>query len=197
MHFQPNEVYHVYNRGNEKQTIFFSRNNYIFFLRKVRSEWLRYCDILVYCLMPNHFHFLLMPKAGGCTYVVLKEKETHIQNLSKAIGKTLSSYTQAINEEQNRTGNLFQKKTKAKWLSEQDGTSSYIVECGSYIHANPVAAGLVITELDWEYSSARDYYGVRNGTLCNKQLFMDLSGMSVMDFTKQQQPSKERVDSFY
>jgi len=36
MHFTPNEIYHVYNRGNDKQTIFFNDNNYIFFLNKVK-----------------------------------------------------------------------------------------------------------------------------------------------------------------
>jgi hypothetical protein len=52
--------------------------------------------------MPNHFHFMLQPKNEGCETIVLKEKSTHLQVLSKTIGKTLSSYTQAINI-QNKT----------------------------------------------------------------------------------------------
>ena len=114
MHFEPNNIYHIYNRGNDKQTIFFNRNNYLFFLGKVRKEWLVYTDVLAYCLMPNHFHFLVVTNEEACRPIIIRGKETHMQQFSKCIGKTLSSYTQAINIQQNRTGNLFQKKTKAK-----------------------------------------------------------------------------------
>jgi len=114
MHFEPGEVYHLYNRGTDKQKIFFNRENYLFFLRKIKSEWLPYCDVLAYCLMTNHFHFLIVPNSKGCSLLTLKE--THLQQLSKVVGKTLSSYTQAINKEKKRTSTLFQKKTKAKLI---------------------------------------------------------------------------------
>lgn len=186
MHFEASNIYHVYNRGNEKQTIFFNRENYIFFLRKIRNEWLPYCNILAYCLMPNHFHFLIMPNALACKPVYLKEKETHMQYLSKAIGKTLSSYTQAINIEQERTGNLFQKKTKSKLIStnENDVSLEYLLAGVYYIHANPLAADLVQTLDEWEFSSYKDYCGSRNGTLCNKGLLYQLSGMNDIDFRR-------------
>ena len=117
MHFIPNEIYHVYNRGNNKQLIFFNDNNYIFFLKKIRHEWGNHCDILCYCLMPNHFHFMIVPNNEGCKNIILGDKITHMQNLSKTIGKTLSSYTKAINIQNQTTGNLFQKKTQAKCLT--------------------------------------------------------------------------------
>jgi putative transposase len=113
MHYNPNEIYHVYNRGNDQQTIFFNESNYIFFLEKVRKEWKQYCEILCYCLMPNHFHFMIIPNMEGCKQILLGDKLTHIQRLSKAIGKTLSSYTMAINNQNQSKGNLFQKKTKS------------------------------------------------------------------------------------
>src|SRR5947207_1417728 len=98
--------------------------------------------------MTNHFHFMLEPNTEGCKEITLKEKTTHLQNLSKAIGKTLSSYTQAINIQNNTTGNLFQKKTKAKCLSEQSIETSYtsknyLVNCFFYIHNNPIASQMV------------------------------------------------------
>ena len=113
MHFEQDNVYHVYNRGNNKQPIFFTEANYVYFLQKIKTEWKQYCEIFCYCLMPNHFHFMLMPNETGCESIVLGDKITHIQNLSKAIGKTLSSYTKAVNVQNKTTGNLFQKKTKA------------------------------------------------------------------------------------
>lgn len=186
MHFEPGEVYHVYNRGNEKQRIFFNRNNYLYFLKKIRAEWLPLCDILNFCLMPNHFHFLIVPNRAGCRNVIIKQKEMHMQEFSKTIGKTLSSYTQAINIERHRTGNLFQKKTKAKHIANNKLSfilpSDYLRTCFYYAHQNPVSAGMVEFPEEWEFSSARDYANLRNGTLCNKKLFFALSGMCEKDF---------------
>ena len=175
MHFEPEHIYHVYNRGNNKGAIFFSPNNYVYLLNKVVNEWLMYCDIYSYCLMPNHFHFMLQAKQEGCEFITLKQKTTHLQKLSKTIGKTLSSYTQAINIQNNTTGNLFQKKTKAKCLTDQSSSSppyskeDYLANCFYYIHNNPLACGLVTDLKDWPYSSWLDYYGFRNGKLCNVQ----------------------------
>jgi putative transposase len=178
MHFEPNQVYHVYNRGNEKQIIFFERRNYLFFLTKVRREWLPYCDILSYCLMPNHFHFLLIANEVACRPIILGGQQTHMQQFSKCIGKTLSSYTQAINIEQGRMGNLFQKKTKAKLI---DASGFYLPACIFYIHSNPCEANLCTNDAEWEFSSARDYKGLRNGTLCNKNKLYEVSSLSEME----------------
>lgn len=48
MHFEPDQIYHVYNQGNKKQPVFFSEANYTYFLQKVKSEWKQYCEILCY-----------------------------------------------------------------------------------------------------------------------------------------------------
>ena len=167
MNFLPGEPYHVYNRGNNRERTFFTRENYLYFLRKVRKEWQQWADIVSFSIMPNHFHFILIPKAAGCEYILIKEKELHLQKLSKAIGKTLSSYTRAINIQQNKSGSLFQKKTKAKPLFNSDG-ENYLEHCVGYIHNNAFVAGLVKDPYDWEFSSLIDYANLRAGTLCNK-----------------------------
>jgi putative transposase len=187
MHFQSNHPYHVYNRGNEKQPLFFNRDNYLFFLRKVRKEWSPYCKILAYSLMPNHFHFILLPNDAGSLHITIQDKETAIQVLSKAIGKTLSSYSQAVNLQLERTGNLFQHKTKAKELitgtvSDINNPMDYLSNCLLYIHNNAHAANLVANPYEWEFCSLQDYAGLRNGTLCDKALFYQLSGMGERDF---------------
>ena len=190
MHFEPNQVYHVYNRGNDKQPIFFTDANYLYFLQKIKTEWKKYADILCYCLMPNHFHLMLTPNEEGCKNIILADKETHMQSLSKIIGKTLSSYTKAINVQNNTTGNLFQKKTKAKLLTgpnsliEKFSTHEYLLTCFHYIHQNPLKAKLAKDLKNWLYSSYPDYYSNRNGTICNKTLTMQILGLSSIDFKK-------------
>ena len=183
MHFEPNMLYHIYNRGNNKTQIFFNRENYLFFLKKLRKHLLHHCEFLSFCLMPNHFHFLLYTKeidqtnnqssnvhktATGQTGTANKHP------LIQGIATLLSSYTQAINKQENRSGSLFQQKTKAKCLTEssQDSYPSddYSFICFNYIHQNPMTSGLVRKMEDWEFSSFKDYVRLREGTLCNKVL---------------------------
>ena len=59
MKFYQGNIYHVYNRGNNSQKIFFEEENYIYFLKKMRRFLLPHCDILAWCLMPNHFHWMI------------------------------------------------------------------------------------------------------------------------------------------
>ena len=186
MHFDPSEIYHIYNRGDHRQKLFFSDENYLFFLKKIRNEWLKYGDILAYCLMPNHFHLIMAPNELACINVTIGDRIAHMQNLSQAIGKTLSSYTRAINIQNKTNGTLFQKKTKAKILVEDTlfSKQKYLEACFHYIHGNPLAANLVSDLESWPYSSYSDYSGFRNGTLCNKEKLMALLSYSKEDFKK-------------
>ncbi len=66
-----NHLYHIYNQGNNKEIIFKDRDDYIKFLKKVKTMISPYCDIISYCLMPNHFHFLLDVNEKSCEKIVL------------------------------------------------------------------------------------------------------------------------------
>lgn len=90
-----------------------------------------------------------------------------MQPLTRSIAILVSSYAKAINKQQRRTGSLFQQKTKAKLLTESKNTD-YPFICFHYIHQNPLKAGLVKQLEDWEFSSFRDYAGLRNGALVDK-----------------------------
>lgn len=170
MDFKPGNIYHVYNRGNDKQNIFIEERNYIYFLQKVRKYLTPNSDLLAYVLMPNHFHFLLQPRLQP----ELISNNSRISNnaMSEGIRLLLSSYTKGINKQENRTGNLIQQNTKAKCVFDGHDLNhlQYATTCFYYIHQNPVRAGLVDAIENWHYSSYRDYVGLRNGTLCNQDL---------------------------
>jgi putative transposase len=51
--------YHIYNRGNNKNLIFFEDDNYTFFLNQFKKYVTPFCEVYSYCLMPNHFHFFI------------------------------------------------------------------------------------------------------------------------------------------
>jgi len=178
MEFYKNELYHIYNRGNNQQKIFFKPDNYIFFLKKVRRYILPCCDILSYSLMPNHFHFLIHSDERTIATKTIRTQAKNV--LSEGIRHLLSSYTQAINKQNSSTGSLFQQNTKAKPIVK--GSRNYDLTVFHYIHQNAYRAKLVEKMEDWEYSSFVDYCGKRNGNLCNKELAINLLGLNMETF---------------
>jgi REP element-mobilizing transposase RayT len=168
MEFYQNELYHIYNRGNNRRRIFYNEDNYIYFLKKVRKFILPYCEILSYCLMPNHFHFLIYAVEQTIRNKIIGGQEKNI--LSEGIRNLLQTYTKGINKQNNSTGSLFQQNTKAKIVSSLD----YGITCLNYIHQNPIKARLVRKIEDWPYCSFPDFIGKRAGTLCNKKLAFDI-----------------------
>ncbi len=169
MFFEKDCTYHIYNRSNE--TVFHSRENYLFFLRKVRKHILPFCDVLAYCLMPNHFHFLLKVNELG-TLPFDKPSKQFVQRLSQGFATLTSSYTQALNIEIGRKGSLFSHKTKA--ININDARNDYLLRSFIYIHQNPVKDEIVSKLDEWEFSSYLDYVGKRNGTLPNVELGFDM-----------------------
>ncbi|NCU03744.1 MAG: transposase [Chitinophagaceae bacterium] len=178
MEFHAHHLYHVYNRGNNQQPIFFSEANYLFFLLKIRTFILPHCDVLCYALMPNHFHLLIYTDERSNEKKLIGTTERNV--VSEGVRNMLQTYTKAINKQNSTTGSLFQQNTKAKCLDE--GSVNYGITCFHYIHQNPMKAKLSLKMEDWDYSSFKDYTGLRNGTLCNKQLAFSLLGLEKNTF---------------
>ena len=146
--FRSGQTYHLYNRGVNRQPIFFCAENWGYFIKQLRHYFQPdLIDILAYCLMPTHYHLM----------VILK-----IDDLGARVMQPFSvSYTKAINRQQERVGPLFQGPFRAAWVDKD----SYLLHLSRYIHMNPVTTGLVAQPEDWAFSSYRDYIGLRDGTL--------------------------------
>ena len=189
MQYVAGDIYHMYNQGNNKEQIFLSDRNYEYFIGKMKKHLLPYVDVLAYCLMPNHFHWLVHVKEEACLpsnmiKPILKygvESDSYQQILSKEIGVMIRSYTRAINKQEDRSGSLFRKLTKIKKTNELgfinsetekhlEGFRNYTGDCFNYIHQNPVKAGLTEKAQDWKYSSASDYLGLVENSICNKAM---------------------------
>jgi putative transposase len=150
--------YHVYNRGNNRQNIFFERDNHLYFLRLIRQTLITEdVDVVAYCLMPNHYHLL----------VYLRSK-----HLSQAMKSLSLSYTKAINKRFNRVGGLFQGRFQKIQVTDTE----YLVHLIRYIHLNPVKANLVAQPEEWEFSSYLEYAKLRSGTLPRLELIRQQLG---------------------
>jgi len=152
MELLQNNFYHLFNRSNNKEIVFKSRENFLYFLSKYHKYLSEFVETLAYCLMPDHFHFLIYIKAKN------------IEQFKKNIGTLLSSYTKAINKAYSRTGSLFQQHTKTKLLLNEKNILTVL----AYIHQNPVRKGLVKRIEEWEFSSYRGYVGMTNNALIEK-----------------------------
>ena len=110
MIFEVAHIYHIYNQGNNKQKIFFRRENYLYFLNKIHEYIIPYGDVLAWCLMPNHFHLMV--------YVHTLEVPTHNNegNNSEAFTSCDCGNSEAFTSSESFTGNEKYLFTIVSWF---------------------------------------------------------------------------------
>jgi REP element-mobilizing transposase RayT len=198
--FLPNQYYHFYNRGNNRQAVFYERENYLYFLKGIKKYLLPWVEILVYSLMPTHYHILGRVRPGKTSEFpkqiseVLKTSEVSASKaVSLAMQKFGISYTKAINKRFSRVGALFQGQFQGKPIQHYN----HLLNLCVYIHANPVKDGLVASPKDWEFSNYLEWMNLRAGTLVNRKFIEDHFGTPkeyqelVMDYIKTRNLSDE------
>lgn len=157
-----NEFYHLFNRGVEKRNIFTTSHDYRRFIKSLyyyqfegpkpsfskftKSEINLFkpilenkiVEIIGYCLMPNHFHFLV--------------KQLKDNGISLFLGQLLNSYTKYFNIKHTRVGSLFQGTFKAVRME----TDEQMIHLSRYIHLNPIVSGLAKLD-EYTWSSYAEY----------------------------------------
>jgi len=140
VHVLPGEYYHVFNRGNNQQAIFLESENYRFFLQRLHYYFDPACiDLVAYCLMPNHFHFLITIR-----------KEIDFSNIMRSFSV---SYVRSFQNWYRHKGHLFQSNYEIRLVDSEE----YLLHLCRYIHLNPVKSGLVDRPENWQYSDYRDW----------------------------------------
>jgi REP element-mobilizing transposase RayT len=168
--FLPDQYYHFYNRGNNRQVIFFERDNYLYFLKGMKKYLREKVDILAYSLMPTHYHIL--GRVRSKTSEFLKNSEVSSVEVSKAMMQLGVSYTKAINKRFDRVGSLFQGQFQGKPIQHYN----HLLNLCLYIHANPVKDGLVALPENWEFSNYLEWMNLREGTLVNREFICENFG---------------------
>lgn len=131
---QCDTFYHVYNRGINKENIFKEERNYPFFLEKYVKYIYPVAATYAYCLLKNHFHFLIRTRSEQeITSKSHPEKVYEAEELiSKKFSHLFNGYAQAINKRFKRTGGLFE--TPFRRIEVKNET--YIIQLIYYIHFN-------------------------------------------------------------
>lgn len=191
--------YHVFNRGVNKRPIFGNKRDYSRAINLIRfyvskdypirfSKFLflstdqrreiweklekseKYAEIICYCFMPNHFHFLLKQKVDN--------------GISKFIANFQNSYTKYFNIKYNRVGPLLQGQFKAKKIDSEN----QLLHLSRYIHLNPYSSAIVgnIEDLlNYEWSSLSEYATKNKFKFCFKE--------TVLSYFKDKESYKEFV----
>lgn len=172
------QVYHIFNRGVAKLPIFTDKRNYNRFLETIYyyqyqgpkprfSQLNRFKDsnfeknkkiveVLCYCLMPNHYHFLL--------------KQLQENGISEFVNKISNSYTKYFNTKHNRVGPLLQGQFKAVRIEYDE----QLIHVSRYIHLNPIVSFLVKNLNDYPWSSYQSYIGSYPDKICSKELVLGM-----------------------
>lgn len=186
MIFEEEHLYHVYNRSLNNRILFPKDENYLYFLKKIRLHLVPHCNIIAYCLMPNHFHIMLHTTDIEIK-ITNRNDELKNRSINYSIGILLRSYTNALQKQEVFNGSLFQQHTRAICLTKTTELSpsylntisgskllrglpeeQYPQLCFNYIHDNPKKSNLVKQNIEWRYSSAQDYAGLRSGNLISR-----------------------------
>jgi putative transposase len=137
--------YHIFNRGNNGETIFRTAENVRFFLDKYAKAIEPVAHTYAYCLLPNHFHFLILTKIEEAT----EDGKTLIP--SRQFSRLFGSYAKSYNAAHDRSGSLFENPFE-RIPVENDAHLRRLV---TYIHENPQRHGLVEDFRAWSHSSYR------------------------------------------
>lgn len=174
--FSEGGVYHIYNRGVEKRDIFMSETDYKIFmyylniylasqnsilqsypnlpLRLQKKNLSKDVSLITYCLMPNHFHFLIQ--------LISKD------GITKFMKQLTNAYTEYFNKKYKRDGALMQGRYKALQIESDE----LLIHVSRYIHLNPVVSKVIKSAQEYPWSSASEYFQNLNG-LCYKKLIQE------------------------
>ena len=162
--------YHIYNRGNNSEKIFFSEENYAYFLKLLTKYIFPVADIYAYCLLNSHFHILVRIKEKNEIEInklkfstVEKPKEV---SASRQFSHFLNAYSQAVNKKYARTGSLFEKRFERKRISD----NHYLRQVILYINTNPLKHNLVEKPKDYKWSSYNSHISNAKTKLKRKEV---------------------------
>lgn len=170
---QSDTIYHIYNRANGSENLFRNDENYRYFLQ----QWVKYTESIAetyaYCLMSNHFHFLIRTlgedqlKKNYSTLGKFQSFQELMEfRFSKQFANLFSSYTQAYNKMYNRRGSLFTPNFKKKEVD----TDEYLTNIIFYIHHNPVHHGFRNRIENWPFCSYLKILSGKDAFLNTKEI---------------------------
>jgi len=166
--FLPNIPLHVVQRGHDRQPVFMQAADYRYYLDNLReAKDVLSIQVHAYCLMTNHVHLIVTPRA-----------ET--ENISKLMRLLAARQTRYVNKLESRTGTLWEGRFKASLID----TTRYLLACCRYVDLNPVRAAMVVSPDEYRWSSYCSHVGISDDRLVDSCSAYRELGESDADRTK-------------
>jgi len=140
---QSGKYYHIYNRGINSDILFKEKINYEYFLNLYNEHIDPIAETYAWCLMKNHFHFLVRIKE----YDEIKTEKKILP--SQSFSNLFNAYTKAFNKRYHRHGTLFERSFRRKQINFDNYFQNVII----YIHNNPVHHKICKNPLEYPWSS--------------------------------------------
>jgi REP element-mobilizing transposase RayT len=143
----PDQYYHIFNRGNNRENIFIEERNYSFFLSLYARFIEPIAETYAYCLLRNHFHFLIKIRQADD----ITGSNSANTSPNQSFSNFFNAYARTINQTYGRSGALFERPYKRILVH----SNQHLIGLVKYIHMNPEKHGFVHNYRDWPYSSSR------------------------------------------
>tara|TARA_R110002050_G_scaffold278916_1_gene425191 strand:+ start:79 stop:681 length:603 start_codon:yes stop_codon:yes gene_type:complete len=142
--------YHIYNRGNNGENLFYNDENYLYFLKLYKKHVFPVAETFAWCLLKNHFHLLVKIKTDEeiCNNFNIKVEKVD-KKPSQQFSNLFNAYVQAINKQNNRHGSLLETPFKRKEIKDE----KYLKNLITYIHNNPIQHNFVKYLENYKWSS--------------------------------------------
>ncbi len=173
--------YHIFNHSIEEVNLFRRENDYFYFLKLFDRHISPVAYVFAYCLMPNHFHFLVRIKNREEISKNLKINKDESQFLTRKFSNLFNSYAKTYNKIYRRRGRLFLYPYKRRLISDIDDFFSVM----AYIHNNPVHHNFVEKAEDWKWSSFCSFYSAKTAEIIRKEIAKEFKSKDdFIDFHK-------------
>lgn len=136
--FETSHFYHLYNKAVRNDKLFYDEENYRYFLNKFHLYTKIVLSVYSFCLLNNHFHFLIKI-----------DENINSGTVSEQLRKFFISYSKSFNKQQNRKGTLFEKHLKRVRINSEEQLLWTIY----YIHRNPVHHRITLNYERFRWSS--------------------------------------------
>jgi putative transposase len=176
--FYEDSFYHVYNRTVGHEFLFANDGNYRYFLTKWKKYLHPYVDTYGYCLMGNHFHFLIRikPVTDEQKQIIAAENTSASRRfctgeitidafLEDQFKRFFSAYALSFNKQQKRHGSLFQAKFKRVQIVDD----TRLLDTLCYVHHNPIHHDYSPFYDVWQYSSFKAYLSTEPTLIVRKE----------------------------
>lgn len=170
----PGGLYHILNRANGDEKLFKEEQNYFYFLTKYRHHISPIAQTLAWCLLPNHYHFLVRIKPIETIterFELKKKKKPEADKpLSEFVMQQFSnwqnSYAKALNKVYNRRGSLFMDYIRRVEINKDFQLGNTVF----YIHKNPAHHGFAKKIGDWPWTSYKEYISQQFNLVDSKEV---------------------------